>query len=118
MTAKIEFFGETTSSDVWKGHAEVNREGVELAVEMLDELSAVNDDGDYVGVADYACLEDWPRQGRPFRNIVLEYLLRARQAGDDVESGFCAVLSDYVSLNMQGACGHNGDRYAEMFGIE
>lgn len=59
-------------------------------LEDTDPREAINDFGE----ADRCCLEDWPREGQPFRNIVLEYLQRAREAGTDAEAGFCAVISD------------------------
>ena len=105
--------------DTWPGHASVNRAGVELAVEMLDSLesTATPDNGSYITEADYSSLEDWPRHGHPFRNIMLEYLERARAAGPDVEAGFCALLSDYVSLCCAGSV-PEVDNYADMFGID
>jgi hypothetical protein len=117
MSAKILMGPGENSMDIWKGHAAVDQTGVELAVEMLDELEDPKADDECVALGDLCCLEDWPRHGRPFRNIVAEYLARARTAGPDVEAGFCAVLSDYVSLGGPGS-GGSAERYAEMFGIE
>lgn len=119
MSDKVLFLGKTTSIDVWKGHASVNREGVALAVEMLDQLAEGTpaEDGADVTVADYSSLEDWPRHGRPFRNVVVEYLTRAREAGSDVEAGFCAVLSDMAALVATGVIPDIGN-YAEMYGID
>jgi hypothetical protein len=117
MSAKILMGPEATPADVWKGHAAVDRAGVELAIEMLVELEDIESDDEGVITADYGSLKDWPRLGRPFRNIVAEYLQRAQAAGADVEAGFCAVLSDYVSLVSVGSIPDTG-YYAEMFGIE
>jgi hypothetical protein len=105
--------------DVWPGHVNVDRAGAELAVEMLDALESSDtaDNGSGLTEADYSQLENWARRGKPFRNIVAEYLQRAREAGPDVDAGFCAVLSDLVSQHCQGTDAE-ADSYAEMFGIE
>ena len=103
--------------DVWKGHAAVDRAGAELAIEMLSELEDTDCDDDHHVTADYSCIADWPREGQPFRNIVAEYLQRAREAGPGVEAGFCAVLSDFVSTARAGSVPYT-DSYAKMFGIE
>jgi hypothetical protein len=85
-------------AEVWPGWADVNRAGLTLAVEMLEQVESSEEDEHKIRLADYACLEDWPREGRPFRNIVAEYLTAARNQGPEVEAGFCAVLSDIVGL--------------------
>jgi len=117
MSAKILMGPGANSMDVWKGHAAIDQAGAELAVEMLDEVEDTKLDDGGVSPGDFCCLEDWPRHGRPFRNIVAEYLQRARAAGPDVEAAFCAVLSDYVDFGGPGG-GGCAERYAEMFGIE
>jgi hypothetical protein len=99
--------------EIWPGVADVSREGVALALEMLVELEngdAPDEHG--IGPANYACLEDWPRQGRPFRNIVAEYLTTARKGGSEVEAGFCAVLTDIVGLLSSGSV-PDTERYAD-----
>ena len=85
-------------TEVWPGVADVNREGVALALAMLEQLENWEEDEHGIQLSDYACLEDWPRMGRPFRNIVAEYLMAARKEGPEVEAGFCAVLTDIVGL--------------------
>jgi hypothetical protein len=70
-----------------------------------------------VTVADYSSLEHWARQGRPFRNVVAEYLAQAREEGSAVEAGFCAVLSDMAALVATGVIPDIGN-YAEWYGIE
>lgn len=121
MSGKILALGKTitTAVNTWKGHAKVSRDGVELAVEMLEQLaeSTPADDGSGVTVADYSSLEDWPRQGRPFRNVVAEYLARAREGGSEVEAGFCAVLSDMAAL-VAARVIPDIDNYADWYGIE
>jgi len=104
--------------DVWPGHVDVDRAGADLAVEMLDALESTDtpDNGSGLTEADYSQLENWARRGKPFRNIVAEYLKRAREAGPDVEAGFCAVLSDLVSQHCQGTDA-NADHYVTMFDI-
>ena len=84
--------------EIWPGVADVDRAGIALAVEMLADLEWNDEDEHGIPLADYACLEDWPRQGRPFRNVVAEYLMAARKEGPAVEAAFCAVLTDVVAL--------------------
>jgi hypothetical protein len=100
---------------IWPGVAAVSRAGVALAVEMLTDLEWNDEDEHGIPLADYACLEDWPRQGRPFRNIVAEYLTAARKEGPEVEAGFCAVLTDMVGLICTGtvpdAARYSGPRF-------
>jgi hypothetical protein len=99
-------------AEIWPGVADVNRAGVALALEMLMQLESCEDDEHGVRLSDYACLEDWPRQGRPFRNIVAEYLTAARKEGPEVEAGFCAMLTDFVGLGSGGVIADSG-RYSE-----
>lgn len=73
--------------------------GHELAFEMFDEL--LGEDGTGSG-ADQALLDPVYRHAQPYRDIVGEYLERARQAGPDVERGFSMILSDLVATVMQG----------------
>jgi hypothetical protein len=87
---------------LYPGVAEVDRAGVALAVEMLLQLENWETDEHGIELCGYACLEDWPRQGRPFRNIVAEYLTAARKEGPEVEAGFCAALTDMVGLLCSG----------------
>jgi hypothetical protein len=103
-------------TEIWPGHAEIDRAGVELAVQMLDEMTEKTDE-QRIMVADMCSLDDWQREGLPFRNIVAEYLERARSLGPEAESGFCAVLSDMAAFS---AAEYEafGERYAKMFGIE
>ena len=99
--------------EVWPGVSDVNRAGLALAIEMLDLLEDGSGLSDEHGIclSDYACLEDWPRQGRPFRNVVAEYLTVARKEGPDVEAGFCAVLTDMLGLLCAGTVAH-AERYS------
>ena len=117
MSAKVLMGPNAAPQDVWEGHAAVDRAGAELAIEMLSELEDTDCDDDHHVTADYSCIADWPREGQPFRNIVAEYLQRARAAGGDVEAGFCAVLGDYVSICCQGSV-PDAEGYAQVFGIE
>jgi hypothetical protein len=99
-------------TEVWPGIADVNRMGFALALEMLDQLENWEEDEHKIRVSDSACLEDWPRQGRPFRNIVAEYLAAARKEGPEVEAGFCAVLTDFIALGCSGVVS-GSERYSE-----
>lgn len=117
MSAKTSLGPPDDPQEIWTGHADINRQGVELAVEMLDCLGEIACDEAGVTEGDYSSLEDWGRQGRPFRNVVAEYLQRARGSGADVEAGFCAVLSDIVALVANGEV-PDVSGYAEMYGIE
>jgi|SRR5580698_7850292 hypothetical protein len=99
----------------WPGVADINRAGLALAVEMLEQLESCEDDEHGVRLTDYACLEDWPRQGRPFRNVVAEYLSAARKDGPQVEAGFCAVLSDTIALHCSGMVPDSARYYGSQF---
>jgi hypothetical protein len=99
--------------EAWPGVAEVSRRGVAIAVEMLTDLES-NEDEQGAAAYDLACLEDWPREGRPFRNVVAEYLKRARDAGPEVEAGFLAVLSDTVSMVCGGSV-PSSERYDRLY---
>jgi hypothetical protein len=88
MSATIE---RPDPTELWKGHAEINLDGVRLVLQMMGELEDIESEDFGVTTAEFCDLEDWPREGRPFRNIFAEYLARARAAGTDVEAGFCAV---------------------------
>jgi hypothetical protein len=96
----------------WPGHAPIEPGGVELAIAMIRELEDSDLGQDGINENDRSCLENWPREGKPFRNIVLEYLQLAREL--KVEAGFCAVLSDYLALGSQGMSS-SADRYGDMF---
>jgi hypothetical protein len=97
--------------EIWPGVVDVNRAGLTLAIEMLEQFESCEDDEHGIPLTDYACLEDWPRQGRPFRNIVADYLTAARKEGPEVEAGFCAVLTDMVSLFCSGTV-PDAERYS------
>jgi hypothetical protein len=56
-----------------------------------------------VSLGDYASLEDWPREGRPHRNVVAEYPKRSQEAGPEVQAAFCAVLGDMLGMVCTGA---------------
>jgi hypothetical protein len=74
--------------------------GQKLALQMLEELEAVGPGQS--GPAD-ACDIEWTHvHDIPFRNVVLEYLLRARAQGDAVEYGFTALLSHALSIGSGG----------------
>jgi hypothetical protein len=98
--------------EVWQGVADVNRAGIALGLEMLVQLEDFENDEHGIRPAEYACLEDWPRQGRPFRNIVAEYLKAARKEGPEVEAGFCAMLTDIVGLLCSGSV-PDTERYSD-----
>jgi hypothetical protein len=102
MSAKVLLGPNSSSMEIWPGVADVNREGVTLAHEILVLLEDNEDDEHGVALADYGCLEDWPREGRPFRNFVAEFLKAARERGPEVEAGFCAVLTDMIAMTCQG----------------
>lgn len=104
---------------IYPGVADMNREGVSIAVEMLCELECgeVYDMETGTSFADLSNIENWPREGRPFRNIVHEYFARARGGGPDVEAGFCAVLSDLVAQCSAGTC-PGAEFYQTLYGIE
>jgi hypothetical protein len=63
--------------------------GVQLAVEMLDELS--------YETGQQAFLERKYRHGKPQRDALGEYLQKARAAGPAVEEAFTRLLSDYIA---------------------
>jgi hypothetical protein len=73
--------------------------GHELAFDMFDELLGEEGEG---SPADQALLQPDYRHGMPYRDIVSDYLRRAREAGADVERGFTMILSDLVATVMQG----------------
>jgi len=73
--------------------------GHELALDMFNELLGEEGEGSN---ADQALLERDYRHGVPYRDIVSDYLRRAREAGADVERGFTMILSDLVATAMQG----------------
>lgn len=97
----------------WPGHVQLEPRGVSLAVELLEELESLDADAE-VNPHDLADLEDWPREGRPFRNIVLEYLQRAHQESPEAQASFCAVLSDFLSICCAGAVPEAG-RYRWLY---
>jgi hypothetical protein len=75
--------------------------GHELAFDMFDEL--LGEDGSGTP-ADAALLDRNYRHSRPYRDIVADYLERARNAGPGVERGFTMILSDFVAIALQGSC--------------
>jgi hypothetical protein len=103
--------------DVWPGVADVNVQGVAIAIEMLTEFERNDEIGSGVHERDLCELEDWPRLGTPFRNIVAEYLKRAQAGGSEVEAGFCAVLTDMLALDFSGTnlTVKNAPRYAKLY---
>lgn len=90
-------------ADIWPGFAQINRTGASLARDMLCELESANSDPHGVNVADNCTLANWPRQGRPFRNVVAEYGAMAQAAGPQALIGFYAVLSEFLSSTCQGS---------------
>jgi hypothetical protein len=117
MTAKVTPQPNVERHEIWPGHAELDRAGVEIAVEMFEELNEETED-DTIGMNDLCCLQDWPRNGRPFRNIVSEYLERARAAGPAAEYAFTAVLTDLAGFAARGECSRDVGWYAEAYGID
>lgn len=101
-----------TPLDVWRGFACVDKKGVSIAYKMLSELEQLDGDKAGITLADYASLEEWPREGNPFRNVVAEYLAVAREGGPSVEAGFLAVLTDMIAMNCQGL-GADSGRYED-----
>lgn len=103
---------------IYPGVADVNREGVAIAFEMLCELEsgAVVDPEAHIRIAELSELENWPREGKPFRNVVYEYLTRAKQSGPAVEAGFCAVLSDFVAQVLEGGA-PSAHFYANLYNL-
>ena len=103
--------------EVWPGVADVNTRGVALAIELLTEFERNEEIGSGVHVRDLSELQDWPRLGTPFRNIVAEYLQRARESGPGVEARFCAVLTDMIAAVYNGCVmdTDNAARYAELY---
>jgi hypothetical protein len=102
---------------VWLGVADINVQGVALAINMLKELEQSKEIASGVRERDLCELEDWPRLGTPFRNIVAEYLKRAREAGLDIEAGFTAVLTDMIAAVYNGCVmkEENAARYARLY---
>lgn len=96
MSAVISCHPMCDATEVFPGTHAVDPSGAKLAVQMLLEFRRHDSDAAGVSSRDYMSLEDWPRQGRPFRNIVFEYLQRVRELGIAAEVGFCAVLSDFT----------------------
>lgn len=102
MSAKIIYLDDQPEA-VYPGHAEIDQTGARLALQMLrcmENEDPENSDG--VTVMDDCQLENWPRRGRPFRNLVAEYLEKARAAGPEAANGFYAVLTGYISETMMG----------------
>ena len=77
------------------------RQGMKMAVQLLKDMEEL--DGDYL-IADRCQLESKYRNGKPFDDLMLRRLHAARQQGQDVEAGFCAVVSHILALNA-GGCG-------------
>jgi hypothetical protein len=75
--------------------------GHELAFEMFEEF--LGEDGS-ASQGDQALLDPDYRHGRPYRDVISDYLERARKAGPDVERGFTMILSDLVATVTQGDC--------------
>lgn len=64
--------------------------GVQLAIRCLDEAGHCGPEADgYVLNAHEYGFEQ--------KNVVLDYLRKAREVGADAEEGFCAALSDSIS---------------------
>lgn len=102
MTAKIAKLS-TRPEARWPGHATIDAAGARIACEMLAELAEAEMDQDGVSAADLCCLPNWPRQGRPFRNIVAEQAAKAQEAGPEALAAYFAVLSDYIATTAQGS---------------
>ncbi|HJS91648.1 MAG TPA: hypothetical protein VJ738_16900 [Steroidobacteraceae bacterium] len=88
--------------EIWPGIHQVDKAGARLAQDMLAELETYDPTAD-VSVANRSCLEDWFRDGGPFRNIVAEYMATAQAAGPQALEGFCAVLSDFIAQACTGS---------------
>jgi hypothetical protein len=73
--------------------------GHELAFDMFDELLGEDGAG---SDADQALLDPTYRHGWPYRDVVSDYLKRAREASPEIERGFTMILSDLVATLMQG----------------
>jgi hypothetical protein len=114
MTAVVICHPNADPERVWPGQAPLDQTGLMLAVRMLDDLE--NEDDGEIRASDYACLEDWPREGKPFQNVVLKQLRRAQAAGPAAESAFCAVLSDFVAFSC-GGMSPNCARYIALYAL-
>jgi hypothetical protein len=89
----------------WPGYAPIDRAGAEIALELLERLedeSASDDEDDPAELAELANLENWARRGRPYRNLLAEYVKRARAVSPEAENAFLAVIGDLAALVMQG----------------
>ncbi len=86
----------------WPGVHALDRAGERIARDMLEELERVDMDEHGTNPAEYCQLEDWVREGRPFRNIVAEYAAKAQAVSPEALAAFYAVLSDVVSRACQG----------------
>lgn len=104
MSAKVIRHPNTSPAAVYPGRAEINRAGATIAWDMLCELESVDCEDEGPNIAEHSDLENWPRQRRPFRNVVAEYAAIANAVGPEVLDGFYAILSDVVAITCQGMC--------------
>ena len=86
----------------WPGVHAIDPAGERIARQMLEELEGTEMDEHDINPAEYCQLEDWVREGRPFRNIVAEYAAKAQAVSPEALAAFYAVLSDVVSRACQG----------------
>jgi hypothetical protein len=100
----------------WPGRVDLDCQGVEIAIQMLDELDAPRD-GSSITMREQCELENCWREGQAHRNVLLEYLTQARAAGPAVEAAFCAIVGNFVASSVDGSIPNN-DYYAGLYGIE
>ena len=86
---------------VWPESQSIDLTGAAIACEMLKELKSTDGDVHDLCPAEYCQLENWVRQGRPFRNIVAEYAAKAQAVSPEALAGFYAVLSDFIARAAQ-----------------
>jgi hypothetical protein len=72
-------------------------DGVGLAIELIRELEAED--------APHRCAIEarFRATGAPQDNVALRYLQALREAGQDAQEGFAAVLSDFIASALDGA---------------
>lgn len=75
-------------------------DGLALGAQLLLQLEVVEPGREY---APYSLNPRERSPGQPQHDVVGQFLRAARSAGDEVERGFTAVLSDYVACCCEGS---------------
>jgi hypothetical protein len=88
-------------TEEFPGDATIDPAGAAIARAMLRELEEV--DLVHGTPANDSLLANWPREGRPFRNVVAEYVAKAHAMSPQALEAFYAVLSDFISWASQGS---------------